>query len=48
MVKVEIELSELQIQMLINCIDGAIDVKHMPVKDVEIVKEIRRQLSKYL
>jgi len=48
MVKVEIELSKLQIQMFINCIDGAIDVKHMPVKDVEIAKEVRKQLSKYL
>ena len=48
MVKVTIELSKLQIEMFIHCIDGAIDVKHMPEEDVEIVKEIRRQLSKYL
>jgi len=48
MVKVEIELSELQIEMLIKCIDGAIDVKHMSEQDEERAKEVKRQLSKYL
>jgi len=48
MVKITIELSKLQIQMFINCIDGAIDVKHMSEQDEEIAKVIKRQLSKYL
>ena len=48
MVKVTIELSKLQIEMLINCIDGAIDVKHMDEQGEESAKEVIRQLSKYL
>ena len=48
MPKVSIELSKLQIEMFINCINGAIDVKHMNEQDEEIAKEVKRQLSKYL
>jgi len=48
MPKVSIELSKLQIEMFIKCIDGAIDVKHMNEQDEEIAKEVKRQLSKYL
>ena len=48
MVKVTIELSKLEIQMLLNCIEGAIDTKHMPKESEGRVKRIRGQLSKYL
>jgi hypothetical protein len=46
MVRVTVELSKLEIEMLINCIDTVIDVKH--VKDIERIKEIKNQFSKYL
>lgn len=46
MVKVTIELSKLEIQMLINAIEQAIDIKH--ADKVERLKEIRNQFSKYL
>ena len=48
MVKVTIELSEYEIQMLINCIDGALDTKHMQKENEERIKEIKKQFSKYL
>jgi hypothetical protein len=48
MVRVIIELSKLEIEMLLNCIEAAIDTKHMPEESEEIVKELREQLSKYL
>jgi len=48
MVKVEIDLSKREIQMLLNCIEAAIDTKHMKEENVERVKEIIKQLSKYL
>ena len=48
MVRVTIELSKLEIQMLLNCIEAAIDTEHMPEESKERVKEIREQLSKYL
>jgi len=48
MVKVTIELSEYEILMLINCIDGALDTKHMQNENEERVKEIKKQFSKYL
>ena len=46
MVKVTVELSKLEIQMLINSIDVAIDVKH--INKSERLKEIKNQFSKYL
>jgi len=46
MVKVTVELSKLEIQMLINSIDIAIDVKH--INKSERLKEIKNQFSKYL
>ena len=46
MVKVTVELSELEIQMLINVIDQAIDIKH--ANKPERLKEIKNQFSKYL
>jgi len=48
MVKVTLELSELEISMLVHCMDGAIDTRHMPDKDLERVKKIKQQLSRYL
>ena len=48
MVKVEIDLSKYEIQMLLNCIETAIDTKHMQGKNEKRVKEIQKQLSKYL
>jgi len=46
MVKVTIELSKLEIEMLINCIDSALDVKHTP--DIKRAEEIRDQLKRLL
>jgi hypothetical protein len=48
MVEVKIELSELEIEMLLNCIEAAIDTKHMPDEKEQRVKEIKEQLRKYL
>ncbi len=46
MVKVTVELSKLEIQMLINAIDQAIDIKH--ANKPERLKEIKNQFNKYL
>jgi len=48
MVRVTIELSKLEIEMLLNCIEAAIDTKHMHEENEERVKEIQKQLSNYL
>jgi len=48
MVRVEIDLSKYEIQMLLNCIDAAIDTKHMREENEGRVKDIQKQLSKYL
>jgi hypothetical protein len=48
MVEVKLELSEFQIQMLIHCIEGALDTKHVPEEEEVLVKEIIEQLSSYL
>lgn len=48
MVKVTIELSELEIEMLLHCLESAIDVKHMDDQDIKRAKDIKEQLSKYL
>lgn len=48
MVKVRIDLTELEIQMLLNCIKSAIDTKHMPKESIGRIKEIEEELSKYL
>jgi len=48
MVRVIIELSKREIQMLLNCIEAAIDTKHMREENEERVKEIQKQLSEYL
>ena len=46
MVKVTLELSKLEVEMLITCIDAVIDVKH--TNNTERLKEIKNQFSKYL
>ena len=48
MVRVTIELSKLEIQMLLNCIEAAIDTKHMPEQSEDRIKKIKEQLSNYL
>lgn len=48
MVKVTLELSKLELEMFLNCIEGAIDTKHVTGKDLETAKEVMKQLSKYL
>jgi len=46
MVEVKIELSKLEIQMLLHCIDSVIDVKH--VKNTQRLEEIKKEFEKYL
>lgn len=48
LVKVTIELSEIQIQMLINSIEAAVDTGHVPEENEEGAKKIIKKLSKYL
>jgi len=48
MVKITLDLTELEIEMFLNCIEGAIDTEHVTGKDLETVKKIRGQLNKYL
>jgi len=48
MVRVTIELSKYEIQMLINSIESALDTQHMQEENVGRVKEIRDEFSKYL
>ena len=47
-IEVEIDLFKSEIQMLIHCIGAMIDTKHVRKQNEEVVKEIRKQLSKYL
>ena len=48
MVKVTFEMSQLEIEMLSNCIETAIDVKKLNEQDKKTAKIILEQLSKYL
>lgn len=48
MVKVTIDLSKYEIQMLINSIESALDTNHMQEKNEERVKDIKDEFSKYL
>jgi hypothetical protein len=48
MVRVEIELSGLEILMFLNCVEAAIDTKHVDGENLKRVKEIKKQLYKYL
>ena len=48
MVKVTIELSKHEIGMFINCIEAAIDTKHMRKKFEKRAVDIKKQLVEYL
>ena len=48
MVKVTIELSKHEIGMFINCIEAAIDTKHMRNKFTKRAEDIKKQLIEYL
>lgn len=48
MVKVTLDLSKLEMEMFLNCIQGAIDTKHVTGKDLVTAKKIMGQLSKHL
>jgi len=48
MVKVTLELSELEIEMFLHCIEVAIDTKYITGKDAENAKKIIKQFKKYL
>jgi hypothetical protein len=48
MVRVEIDLSKYEIQMLINCIEAVIDTKHTQEKNEKRIREIQEMFSKYL
>jgi hypothetical protein len=48
MVRLTIELSKLEIVMLLNCIEAAFDTGHVPEESEESVKKLKEQLSKYL
>ena len=47
MVKITLELSELEIEMLSHCIESAIDIKQMNEQEKKRAKVILKQLSKY-
>ena len=48
MVKVTLELSNLEIEMFLNCIEMAIDTKYVDGKNKETAKKLVKQLSKYV
>ena len=48
MVKVTLDLSELEIEMLSHCIESAIDTKHIGEQDNKRAEEILNKLRKYV
>jgi len=48
MVKITLELSKLEIEMFLHCIQMAIDTKYVEGKNRETAKKLVKQLSKYL
>jgi len=48
MVKLSLELSKLEIEMFLHCIEIAIDTKYVNGKNKETAKKLVKQLSKYL
>jgi len=48
MVKIKLDLSEVEIEMLSHCIESAIDVKPMNEKEKQTAKTILKELSKYI
>ncbi len=47
MVKITLELTELEIEMLSHCIESALDIKPMNEQEKQTAKVILKQLSKY-
>jgi len=48
MVKITLELSKLEIEMFLHCIQMAIDTKYVEGKNRETAKKLVKQLSKHL
>ena len=48
MVKVILDLSEIEIEILSHCIETALDVKPMSQQEKKTAKVILKQLSKYI
>ena len=48
MVKVALDLSKLEIEMFLHCIQMAIDTKYVDGKNKETAKKLVSQLSKYV
>lgn len=48
MVRVTLELSNLEIEMLSHCIESAIDVKHMDEQEKKTAKVILEQLRNFI
>jgi hypothetical protein len=48
MISIEIELYRYEILMFLNCIEAAIDTKHVIGKDFKRAKEIKQHLCNYL
>jgi hypothetical protein len=48
MVKVTLNITKLELEMLSYCIESAIDVKHMSDKDMESAKKILKQLKNHI
>jgi len=48
MVKISLELSKLEIEMFVHCIQLALDTGYVDGKNKETAKKLVDQLSKYL
>ena len=47
MVKITLELTELEIEMLCHCIESALDIKPMNEQEKQTAKVILKQLNQY-
>lgn len=48
MVKISIELSKLEIEMFVHCIQLALDTKYVEGRNKDTATKLINQLSKYL
>ncbi|MDH7507022.1 MAG: hypothetical protein QHH15_04450 [Candidatus Thermoplasmatota archaeon] len=48
MVKITLDLSKLEIEMFLQCIEMAIDTKYVEGKNRETAKKLVSQLKKYV
>lgn len=48
MVKIILQLSKLEIEIFVHCIQLALDTKYLEGKNKETAKKLLKQLSKYL